>query len=390
MRPVVELVAAHPRQRHARPVVGVEHQPGAVEADPVQRRAERVRDAGARAPAVAAAPHVLHADLRQRPVDHPLHRPAAGAGRNAGGGCRVRRAGGRAARALGRVPPGGLLTRRLLRRQLPLPGPEPVALGVQAGVAGLGRVQLRLHRGPLRVDGRPAPGRAPARRRRQRPARRPTSAWPRAAALCRASASARAARAADSALARSTRARSSPSRAASSERATMSLYSARATRSAGSWAPGEQPERARVEALLVGRGDEVVHPGPGVVDGRARGLGGHPGLLRAPGRLGGRGLRGGQVVQRGRRVLPPGGQVGLQVVGPGVELGQARRELPDLGGAGAHLRPAAVQRTVAGVGRRWRGQSGAVPASRAPTTSAASSTVRRTSPPPVGRPGGRR
>ena len=67
----------------------------------------------------------------------------------------------------------------------------------------------------------------------------------------------------------------------------------------------------------------------------------------------GGGLRGGQVVERGLRVLAPGGQVGLEVVGAGVEIGETGRELPHLGGAGAHLLPAAGQGTVAGIGR-WR------------------------------------
>ena len=119
---------------------------------------------------------------------------------------------------------------------------------------------------------------------------------------------------------------------------------------------GEQSERPGVEALLVGGGDEEVHPCPCLVDGRAGGVGGHPRLLRPPGRLRGRGPRGGQVVQRGLGVFPPGRQVGLQVVGPGVELGELRREPPHLLGPGIHLRAAAGQRTVAGIGRWWRRQ----------------------------------
>ena len=153
-----------------------------------------------RAPAGAAAPHVLHADLRERPVDHALHRPAAGGRtqrRRADAGC-----GGRAAsRADGRPRPAARwLARRPLRRQLPLPGPEPVALRVQGGVAGLGRVQLRLHRRPLRAEVgqrpdvvlsggvgsgqrvvrrllRPPPRRSAGHRRRPARPSRPTRRW---------------------------------------------------------------------------------------------------------------------------------------------------------------------------------------------------------------------
>ena len=311
--------------------------------------------------AVPAAPHVLHADLRERPVDHALHRPAAGGRtqrRRADAGC-----GGRAVEpreTLGRLPPGGLLARRPLRRQLPLPGPEPVALRVQGGVAGLGRVQLRLHRRPLRAEVGQRPdvvlsgGVGSGQRVVRRLLGRRRGALPGIGVGPRGLRGRLGVGAGD------------PGPLQPVARGELRAGDDVAVLGPGHevgrvLGPGEQPERARVEALLVGRGDEGVHPGPCVVDGRARGVGGHPGLLRAPGRLGCRGLRGDQVVQGGRRVLPPGGQVGLQVVGPGVEVGQARRQLPDLGGAGAHLRPAAVQRTVTGVGRRWRGQSGARP-----------------------------
>ena len=110
-------------------------------------------------------------------------------------------------------------------------------------------------------------------------------------------------------------------------------------------------------------------PRPRVVDGRARGVGGDPGLLGAPGRLGGGGLRGGQVVERGLRVLAPGGQVGLEVVGAGVEVGEAGRELPDLGGArrspASRLRASAPSPGSAGGGAA---AAVPVPASSAPTT----------------------
>ena len=261
---------------------------------------------------------------------------------------------------LGGVAPRGLLARRPLRRQLPLPGPEPVALRVQDGVAGLGGVQLRLHCRPLRTQ----VGQGPEVflgsdvRGGQRVVRRllghRRDALPRVGVGPRGPGGRLGVGAGD------------PGPLQPVTRGELEAGDDVAVLGPGHevgrvLGAGEQPERPRVEAFLIGRGDEDVHPGPRVVDGGARGVGGHPGLLRAPGRLGGRGLRGGQVVQRGRRVLPPGGQVGLQVVGPGVEVGQASRQPPHLGGAGADLRPAAVQRTVTGVGRRWRGQGGARP-----------------------------
>ena len=69
---------------------------------------------------------------------------------------------------------------------------------------------------------------------------------------------------------------------------------------------GEQGERAGVQLLLVGRGDELVEPQPGLLDGRRRGLGLDARVRRAGGRGRGGVLRGLQVDQRRPRRSPAG------------------------------------------------------------------------------------